>query len=466
MKSGQSNHDKARSMNVFTGEVLREYDYLSDEEVTKRIEESWKAFQTYRKTTPIERAKRLKKLADILEKNKDRFARTITLEMGKPIEQARDEITANVDECLYLAKHSEEFTKRQYIDSDAKIGYIRFDPMGVIFHVTPYNFPSRLLFRGTLSALLMGNTVINKNPWNCPQTGLDSEEAFREAGWSNGEFMSLIVDTSQSETFIKNPYVRAVSYTGSLQGGEKIAEIAGKYVKKTILDLGGSDPFIVLKDADLERAVKSGIKGRLLNCGQSPTGAKRFLIDEKVYDQFKDRLIQKLSEVKIGDPMDKNTTLGPLAKKSLWERLNDQCERAKKNGDKLLYGGGTPKDPTLSKSTFFMPTVFEVNEKSPLFTEETFGPVFALMKFKGEDEIVRIANNSRYGLGSAIFSTDEQRAEELAGEIEAGAVYINHFADWDVKMPEGGFKCSGYGRDGGVEGCHEYSNIKTVWVGY
>jgi succinate-semialdehyde dehydrogenase/glutarate-semialdehyde dehydrogenase len=457
---------QARSTNVFTGETLKEYSYISDDEACKRIEESWKSFQKYRKTTPTERSKRLTKLADILEKNIDRFARTITIETGKPIEESRSEISATIDECFYLAKHAEEFTKRQYVESDAKVGYIRFDPMGVIFNVTPFDFPSRLLFRSTLSALLMGNTVINKSSPICPQVGIDSEEALREAGWSNGEFMNLLLSKSQSELFIKSPYVRAVSFTGSTEKGSKIAELAGKYVKKTILELGGSDPFIVLKDADIDRAVKSGLKSRLCNSGQCATSAKRFFIDESVYGQFKDKLIQKLSEVKMGDPMDKSTTLGPIAKRSNFETLKDQCERAKKSGDKLLYGGETPKDPSLSKSTFFMPTVFEVTEKSPLLTEETYGPIFALMKFRDESDIARLANCSQYGLGSTIFSKDESRAEDLAGEIEAGVVYINHYMSWDVKMPEGGFKCSGYGRDGGKDGCHEFSNIKTVWVGY
>lgn len=465
MKSSHSS-DKATSVNVFTGEVLHEYSYLSDNEVTKKIEESWKAFCTYRKTTPTERANRLKKLAEILEKNIDKFAKTITLEMGKPMEEARDEIRGNITECQYLAKNAEEFTKKQSIESDAKVSYVRFDPMGVIYHITPYTFPSRWLFRGTLSALLMGNTVINKSPANCPQVGLQTEEAFKEAGWMNGEFMNLIVDCDQSELFIKNPYVRAVSFTGGMEGGVKIAELAGKYAKKSMLELGGSDPFIVLKDADIDRSVMCGIKSRLLNAGQSSTSAKRFLIHESVYESFKSKLLQKLSEVRMGNPMDKTTTMGPIAKRSGWETLKDQVERAKKYGDKLLCGGECPKDPSLSKSTFFTPTVFEVkDEKSPLFKEETFGPIFALMKIKDEKEVIRIANSSCYGLGSSIFTKDEQKAEEIASELEVGATYINHHTDWDVKMPEGGVKTSGHGRFGGMESCHEFSNIKTVWVG-
>jgi len=465
MKSSHSS-DMARSVNVFTGESLNEYRYLSDDEVTKRIEESWKAFQSYRKTTPSERANRLNKLADILQKNMEKFAKTITLEMGKPIEEARCEIRANITECLYLAKHVEDFTKSYSLESDAKESYVRFDPMGVIFHITPYSFPSRWLFRGTLSALVMGNTVINKSPSNCPMVGLQSEEAFKEAGWKNGEFMTLMVGCSQCELILKSPYVRMVSFTGSVEAGEKVAELAGKYAKKSMLELGGSNPFIVLKDADIDRAVISGINSRLLNSGQSTMAAKRFLIDGSVYEQFKDKLIQRLSEVRMGDPMDKNTTMGPIATRKGLETLKDQCERAKKYGDKVLYGGESPKDPKLSKSTFFMPTVFEVkSEESPLFKEETFGPIFALMRIKDEKDVIRISNQSRYGLGAAIFTKDEHKAEEIAVELEVGTTYINHHTDWDVMIPEGGFKESGYGRYGGMKGCHEFSVIKSVWVG-
>jgi len=321
------------------------------------------------------------------------------------------------------------------------------------------------LFRGTLSALLMGNTVINKNPTNCPQVGIVSEEAFREAGWNNNEFMNLIVSSDQSEIFLKNEFVRLFSFTGSTEGGKKIGELAGKHVKKAILELGGSDPFIVLKDADLDNAIKQGIQGRLMNGGQVCTAAKRFIIDESIYEDFKQKLIQKMAEVKMGDPMDDKTTLGPLAKKSGLEKIMDQVERGKKSGSKLLYGGERPKEASFQNAAFFTPSVFEVDEKSPLFNEETFGPIFALIKFNGEEEAVRIANNTKFGLGSAIFSKDESRAEKLASQIEAGAVYINHYMDWDVKMPEGGFKDSGYGRDGGTHGTHEFANIKTVWIG-
>jgi len=389
----------------------------------------------------------------------------ITLEMGKPITESRAEVKINIEECKFLAENAEKFTTPQQVSTDAKKSYVVYDPVGIVFHVTPFNFPFRLLFRGTLSALLMGNTVINKNPSNCPQIGIISEEAFREAGWNNNEFLNLIVSSSQSEIFIKNEHVRLVSFTGSTEGGKKIGELSGKYCKKAILELGGSDPFIVLKDADVDKAVEMGVAGRMLNGGQVCTAAKRFIIDESVYEIFRRKLVEKVSQVKMGDPMDETTTLGPLAKKSGLEKIMDQSDRAGKSGAKLVYGGEKPTEPNLSKSTFFMPTVFEVDEKSPVFTEETFGPIFALIKFKDENEAIRIANNTIYGLGSAIFSKDEERAEKFARQIDAGAVYINHFMDWDVGMPEGGFKESGYGRDGGMHGTHEFANIKTVWIG-
>lgn len=457
--------EKARSVNTYTGEVLHEYDYITEEQISQKIEESWNSYKRYKKTSIEERAKRFRKLADILEKDTDRFARIITLEMGKPITESREEVKVNIEECRYLADNAQKFTEPQLVGTDAKKSYVSFDPIGVVYHITPFNFPFRLLFRGTLSALLMGNTVINKNPSNCPQVGIVSEEAFREAGWDDGEFVNIIISSSQSELIIKDPHVRLISFTGSTEGGKKIGELAGKYCKKSILELGGSDPFVVLKDADLDKVVEQGFKGRLLNGGQVCTAAKRFIIDEQIYDDFKNKLLEKVAAVKMGDPMDEKTTLGPLAKKSGLESVMDQVERARQSGSTLLYGGEKPRESHLLNSTFFMPSVFEVNEESPLFKEETFGPIFALIKFKDEHEALRIANNTKYGLGSAIFSKDEQRAQEMAKEIEAGAVYINHYADWDVKMPEGGFKESGYGRDGGLHGTHEFANIKTIWIG-
>jgi len=457
--------EKAKAINPFTGEVLSEHNFLTEDEISKKIQHSWDSYLKFRKTDPQERAQNFLKLAKILEKDIDRFAKVLTMEMGKTITEARMEIESSVRECRFYAEHAVELNKiRRITETDAKETYALYQPMGPIFHITPFNFPFWLIFRGTIAAMIMGNTVINKNPQTCPQCGIVAEEAFKEAGFNNGEFMNLILAQKHSEFIIKNPLIRGVSFTGSTEGGAKIASLAGQYCKKSVMELGGNDPFIILKDADLDLAITQGIRGRLLNGGQCCTAAKRFIIDESIYDDYKNKLLQKVKTLRIGDPMEDDTIVGPLAKKSGLEKTKEQVEKAKQHGAKILYGGEQPKDPKLSKGLFFMPTVLEMTEDNPVFHEETFGPIFSLIKFKNENEAIRLGNNTQYGLGGAIFSRNEAKAKELAEELECGVVYINHMVQWDAATPEGGVKDSGYGREGGREGALEFVNVKTVWV--
>jgi len=438
---------------------------IKEDEVKKKIEEAWNCFQRFRKSDPKERAQKLLKLAEILKRDSDKYATTLTKEMGKPIKEARREVENAIKECEFFAKHIEDFQKPEVISSEAKKSLVFYQPLGVIYHVTPFNFPFWLIFRGTVAAISMGNTVVNKKPQTCPETGILAEEAFKEAGFNNGEFINLIVSQKASESIISNEHIRGVSFTGSTEGGQKVAEFAGKHCKKTVMELGGSDPFIVLKDADLDLAVQQGIKGRLFNAGQCCTAAKRFIIDETIYDKFKEKLLQKLKDVKIGDPMEEDTLLGPLAKKDGMEKTEDQVKRAKEQGGKVIYGGERPKDEKLKNGFFCMPTVVEVEQDNVLLTEETFGPVFALLKFKEEDEAIKIANESEYGLAGAIFSQDEQKAEKLAAQVEAGVLFINQLVASSSDMPSGGVKSSGFGREGGKYGAHEFVNVKTVWIG-
>jgi len=437
---------------------------IKEDEVKKKIEEAWNCFQRFRKSDPKERAQKLLKLAEILKRDSDKYATTLTKEMGKPIKEARREVENAIKECEFFAKHIEDFQKPEVISSEAKKSLVFYQPLGVIYHVTPFNFPFWLIFRGTVAAISMGNTVVNKKPQTCPETGILAEEAFKEAGFNNGEFINLIVSQKASESIISNEHIRGVSFTGSTEGGQKVAEFAGKHCKKTVMELGGSDPFIVLKDADLDLAVQQGIKGRLFNAGQCCTAAKRFIIDESIYEDFKNKLIEGVKKIKVGDPLQEDTDVGPLAKKGGLEKIEDQVKRAKEHGDKLLFGGGRATDENLKKGYFFKPTVFEINKDSPLFKEETFGPIFGLLKFKDEQEAIKLANDSEFGLGGAVFCKDEQRAIELAKDIETGGVYINHMFDWDVCCPEGGIKNSGFGREGGKQGAHEFVNAKTVWI--
>jgi len=458
--------EKARATNPYTGEFLSEYDFLTDEQVNAKIQECWNNFLKHKKTDPKERAKKFAKMAEILKSDKDKFARTMALEMGKPIKEGRLEVDKAIKECQYFADHTVEFLQSRPIKgSGAKEAYVSILPIGVVYHVTPFNFPFWLAFRGSVGAIAMGNTVINKNPQTCPQTGILAEQVFVEAGFTNGEFMNLIVNQQQSEMIIANNSIRAVSFTGSTEGGQKVGVFAGKYCKKAVMELGGNDPFIILKDADIDLAIEQGVMGRLINGGQCCTAAKRFIIDESIYEDVKERLIAKVKTIKLGDPLDESTDVGPLAKKSGLEKQQEQIKRAKENGAKVLLGGGVPTSEKLSKGNFFEPTIIEVDESNPIYHQETFGPVFTLVKFKDENDMIRMANDTEYGLGSAIFTRDIEKAKRLSNEIDAGTTYINHYTDWDAACPEGGVKMSGYGRDGGKEGALEWTNIKTVWIG-
>jgi len=459
-----SDKQKAKATNPFTGETLSEHDFISKEDLEKKIQESWNVFLKFKKSDPKERAQKLKKLGEIIERDSDKYAKIITMEMGKPIKEARREVEYAINECKFFGGHLEEFMKPEEIKTKAKRSYVSIEPLGPIYHVTPFNFPFWLLFRGTVAAMAMGNTVINKNPQTCPQCGIAAEEAFKEAGFTNGEFMNLIISQDQSEDIIKNPSIRGVSFTGSTEGGVKVASWAGQYCKKSVMELGGNDPFIVLKDADMDLAIEQGVQGRLLNGGQCCTAAKRFIVDESIYEEFKNRLIEKVKDVKVGDPMDENTQVGPLAKKSGLEKAMDQVKKAKEAGAKVLLGGDQPKDEKLKKGHYMNPTILETSENNPVFDEETFGPIFNLIKFKTEEDALRIANKTKYGLGGAIFTRDEERAQELGRDLEVGALFINNMVDWNASTPEGGVKMSGYGREGGKQGAHEFVNVKTVWI--
>jgi len=457
--------EKAKATNPYTQETLSEHDFLTDEQVKDKIQESWNNFLKHKKSDPQERAKKFAKMAQILSSDVDKFARVISLEMGKPIKESRLEVEKAIKECQHFADNTVKYLQSEPIkDAESKDAYISIRPLGVIYHVTPFNFPFWLIFRGSVGAIAMGNTVINKNPQTCPQCGIIAEQVFVDAGFTNGEFMNLITNQSQSEMIISNNSIRAVSFTGSTEGGKKVGGWAGQYCKKAVMELGGNDPFIVLKDADLDLTIEQGVKGRLLNGGQCCTAAKRFIIDESIYEEVKQKLIEKVKTVKLGDPLDEKTDVGPLAKKSGLDKQLDQIKRAQEKGAKVLLGGGVPKGEEYGKGNFFEPTIIEVDESNPIYHEETFGPVFTLVKFKDESDIIRMANDTEYGLGSAIFSRDIEKAKKLSEDIDAGCTYINHFTDWDAACPEGGVKMSGFGRDGGRQGAYEWANVKTIWV--
>jgi len=328
IKMGDKN--KGKVYNPATGELIEEYEYLNEEAITSKIEQSYNAFLKYRDSDLKSRAEKLNKLGDVLDKNVDKIAKTITTEMGKPIKESRAEVQKSAKHCRFYAEHLEEYLKPETLKTAAKKTQVVFQPLGVIYHITPFNFPLWLIFKGVIPCIAAGNTVINKNPTICPRTGDLAEEAFKEAGFTNGEFLNIGISQKDSEILIKDKRIRGVSFTGSTGGGSKIAELAGKYCKKSVMELGGSDPFIVLKDADIDLSVSEGIKSRLLDGGQVCIAAKRFIIDESVYDQFKDKLVESLKNYKVGDPMEEDTQMGPLAKKTvqrIWSKVLKRLSR-------------------------------------------------------------------------------------------------------------------------------------------
>jgi succinate-semialdehyde dehydrogenase/glutarate-semialdehyde dehydrogenase len=456
---------QAVSTNPYTGEIVNKFNYLTEDEISKKIQQSWDTFLEYRNTGSKVRAERLYKLADVLEKNLDKFAKCLTTEMGKPIKEAKGEVQKCAKHCRHFAEHIDEYLRPEDCASDAKKSYVIYQPLGPIFHITPFNFPLWLIFKGCIPCLAMGNTVLNKNPRSCSLIGIMAESAFREAGWGNGEFINLVVSQQHTEFIISNSIIRGVSFTGSTGGGSDIASLAGKHCKKAVMELGGNDPFLVLKDADMDLAVEQSVLSRLKNGGQVCTSAKRFIIDESIYDDYLKKLVDKVKEMKIGNPMNEDTQIGPLAKKDGLEKTIDQVKRAVENGAKLVYGGEQMRDGMFKNGFFYMPTILEVEEGNPILKEETFGPIFSLLKFKNEEDAIRIANDTKYGLASAILSKDEERAQKLGLEIDTGSVFVNHMVESNSTLPSGGVKASGFGREGGKYGAHEFVNVKSIYIG-
>jgi len=455
---------KIVSRNPYTNQIIKEFPFIPTSELLQKIERSHEAYQVNKKIPLKKRVEKLKKLGNTLETNASKYAKLITTEMGKPSNAALLEVKKCANQCFYYADQATNFLRTERVKTEGKKTLVEYHALGPIYHLCPFNFPFWLTFKGVIPSMLIGNTVIHRNSDSTPLCGLAIEELMVGAGFEDGEFQNVFTSPEQTETIIGHKYVRGVSFTGSNGVGSIIGSLAGKYCKKSVLELGGSDPFIVLKDADIDLAVKLAMNTRLANCGQVCFSGKRFIIDEQIYEAFKTRLIEKVAQYKIGDPSNSSTQLGPLARADLVDNIHRQVQSGIEEGASLLYGGQRVEGPEYAKGNFYMPTVCEVPEGNILLKEETFGPVFALVKAKDEEEIVRIANDTEYGLGCSIISRDTSRAEELGSKIESGSVFINEFVKSDSRLPSGGVKNSGYGRELGVYGIHEFSNIKTVWV--
>jgi len=449
------------SINPANGELIREFRRWDGDEVAGTIEKVHRAWTGWRETGFGERAERMRALAGLLRAQRDELARTITLEMGKPVREARAEIEKCASVCDFYAEHAEGFLSPEPVGSDASRSYVRFDPLGIVLAVMPWNFPFWQVFRFAAPALMAGNAALLKHASNTTWSALSIEGLFGQAGFPDDLFRALLIGSDAVADVIRHPRVAAVTLTGSEGAGRAVAAEAGRALKKSVLELGGSDPFIVLADADLELAVKNAVLSRMLNSGQSCIAAKRFIVERKVHDGFLEAFRKGVESLRVGDPLNENTDVGPLARTDLRDELHRQVRLSIEKGATLVTGGEPGPE-----GAFYLPTVLaDVGPGMPAYHEELFGPVAAVIAVEDADEALRVANETDFGLGASIWTTDTARAEELVPRIEAGAVFVNGFVKSDPRLPFGGVKRSGYGRELAAFGIREFVNIKTVWVG-
>ena len=445
-----------------TEEVIATYEPFSPAQVEAALEAAAQAFARWRRTPVAERAAAVRALAGVLRARRDEWALLITREMGKPIVEAEAEIEKCAWNCEYFAEHGPGFLTDLPVPTEARESYVAFDPLGVVLAIMPWNFPFWQVFRFLAPALVAGNTAVLKHAANVPGCALAIEEAVRQAGLPDGVLRTLLISTAEVEPVIADRRIAAVTLTGSSVAGEAVAAAAGKRIKKQVLELGGSDPFIVLADADLDAAARTAARARNQNSGQSCIAAKRFLVEEPVAEAFLERFVAAVTALRVGDPRDRATNVGPLARADLRESLARQVEASRARGARLVVGGA----PLPGRGFFYQPTILDgVSPEMPAFCEETFGPVAAVIRVRDAEEAIALANASDYGLGATLWTQNLARARQLARQIEAGVVFVNGMVASDPRLPFGGIKRSGYGRELGVFGIREFTNIKTVWIG-
>lgn len=450
------------SINPFTGKEIGRYKADTSTVIKHKLEQSRKAFEKWSKVSVRQRAAYLKALADYLQKNKKNLAEMATLEMGKPYGQSITEIEKSATTLTYYSDKGPKFLEPEMVETEAQKSYVTFQPIGTVLAIMPWNFPYWQVFRAMGPILMAGNTMVLKHASNVTGCGLAIEKALTEAGLPEYIFQTLIVPSSSMESVIAHRNINAVTFTGSTSGGSKVAEIAGKYLKKQVLELGGSDAYVVLQDADLASAVEVCVTSRLNNSGQSCISAKRFVVDKKVIGTFQTQMTALMQQRRYGDPMNAGTQVGPMARHDLRDQLHKQVEESVKQGAKILCGGFIPEE----EGAFYPPTVLiNVKKGMPAYDEELFGPVAAIIEAKDEEDAIRIANDSIFGLGGAIFSRDIKRAEKIAEEaLQAGSIFVNDFVRSDARLPFGGIKQSGYGRELSYYGLKEFVNIKTIFI--
>ncbi|PMB24291.1 NADP-dependent succinic semialdehyde dehydrogenase [Fischerella thermalis CCMEE 5205] len=450
------------TINPATGELLKKFEPHSDAEIAAKLDLAQQAFEHYRQTSFSERSRWLDKVADMLEQEKADLAKLMTLEMGKTYKSAIAEVEKCAWVCRYYAEHAAQFLADTYVETDATKSFVKYQPLGIILAVMPWNFPFWQVFRFAAPALMAGNVGLLKHASNVPQCALAIEEIIQKAGFPTGVFQTLLIPGAKVGDLMSDDRIKAATLTGSEPAGISLAVASAKQIKKTVLELGGSDPFIVLESADLQAAVAVATTARMLNNGQSCIAAKRFILQEAIADQFEKLLLEKYQALKVGDPMQPDTDIGPLATPDILRDLEQQVQTCVKAGAKVLIGGQPLAD---RPGNFFPPTMItDLSPDSAIAKEEFFGPVALLFRVPDIDEAIKLANATPFGLGASAWTTNSQEQQRFIDEIEAGAVFINGMVKSDPRIPFGGIKRSGYGRELGIQGIHEFVNIKTVWV--
>ena len=450
------------SINPATGETLRTFEPLSEDQIEEKLERATETFRSYRRRPFAERARRMRQVAEILEKDKERFGRTMTTEMGKPLAVAVGEAVKCAWACRYYAEHAERLLADEIVETNASRSYVHYQPLGPVLAVMPWNFPFWQVFRFAAPALMAGNVGLLKHASNVPQCALEIEDIFLRAGFPEGAFQTLLISSGQVRRVLDDPRIRAATLTGSEPAGSQVAAQAGRQIKKTVLELGGSDPFIVMPSADLEAAARTAVQARTINNGQSCIAAKRFIVSEQIAEEFEGRFVRGMEELRVGDPLEAETDVGPLATAEILETLDQQVRESVAAGARLLAGGRRLEQP----GNYYAPTVLAgIPEQAPAYREELFGPVAALFRVRDLDGAIRLANATDFGLGASVWTRDPAERARFIDEIEAGMVFFNGMVVSDPRLPFGGVKHSGYGRELGVHGIREFVNIKTVWIG-
>ena len=451
-----------RSINPANGEEIAVYKEMSTDEVDGILTAVNDAFNSWRKTSFSIRSELLKNAAAILQSNKEAFGRLMSLEMGKPYSQSLAEVVKCAKGCEYYADNTEDILADRIIETDASKSYVSHQPIGIVLAVMPWNFPFWQVFRFVAPALMAGNVGVLKHASNVQGCALAIEKIFVDSGFPENVFRTLVIGSKHVENVINNPHVKAVTLTGSTPAGRAVASQSGAALKKTVLELGGSDPYVILKDADLDQAVEACVIGRLLNTGQSCIAAKRFIVVAEVLADFQERLIDEMRVKKWGDPFEEDVDLGPMVNETARDEIHNQVLRSVEKGAAILLGGKVPDNP----GAYYPATVLgNVRPGMPAFDEELFGPVAAVIAAENEAEAIKLANQTPFGLGAAVFTSDIKKGEKIASEqLEAGSCFVNDFVRSDPRLPFGGIKASGYGRELSSNGILEFVNSKTVYI--